>query len=64
MPKVKRCGYVFLAWKSDHSPLHVHVYKNGALVVKWDLENSRAMVGSASRRLRDLIESLEKEGLL
>jgi len=55
---------VFLAWKGDHSPRHVHVYKDGALVVKWDLDNSREMVGSASRRIRNLIEELEKEGLL
>ncbi|MBS3957501.1 MAG: DUF4160 domain-containing protein [Clostridiales bacterium] len=64
MPKLKRGGYVFLAWKGDHSPRHVHVYKDGALVVKWDLDNSREMVGSASRRIRNLIEELEKEGLL
>jgi hypothetical protein len=38
MPKVKRGGYVFLAWKGDHSPRHVHVYKDGTLIVKWDLE--------------------------
>ncbi|MBS3973587.1 MAG: DUF4160 domain-containing protein [Actinobacteria bacterium] len=64
MSKLRRGGYVFLAWKGDHSPRHVHVYKDGALVVKWDLDNSREMVGSASRRIRDLIEELKKEGLL
>jgi len=64
MPKLKRGGYVFLAWKGDHSPRHVHVYKDSTLVVKWDLESSREMVGSADRRVRDLIEGLEKEGLL
>jgi hypothetical protein len=64
MPKLKRGGYVFLAWKGDHSPRHVHVYMDSTLVVKWDLENSREMVGSANRRVRDLIEELEKEGLL
>lgn len=64
MPKVSRGGHVFLAWKGDHSPRHVHVYKDGKLVVKWDLENSREMVGSADRRVRSLIRQLGKEGLL
>lgn len=64
MPKLKRGGYVFLAWKGDHSPRHVHVYKDGTLVVKWDLDNSHEMVGSADRRIRNLIAELKKEGLL
>ena len=33
-------GYVFIAWKSDHPPRHVHVYRQGRLVVKWDLDHS------------------------
>jgi len=62
--KVKRAGYVFLAWKGDHSPRHVHVYRDGVLVVKWDLENNRPMVGVAPRKVRDLIGQLMVEGLL
>jgi len=53
-----------MAWKGDHSPRHVHVYKDGRLVVKWDLEEDRTIEGSASRRVRDLIRELEQEGLL
>lgn len=64
MPKVRRAGYVFFAWKGDHSPRHVHVYRDGVLVVKWDLENDRAMAGEAPRKVRDLIRQLEAEGLL
>ena len=64
MTKVKRAGYVFLAWKGDHSPRHVHVYRDGVLVVKWDLENNRPMVGVAPRKVRDLIGQLMVEGLL
>lgn len=64
MPKIKRCGYVFLAWEGDHSPRHVHVYRDGALIVKWDLEHSCEMSGTADRRVRDVIEDLEKRGLL
>jgi hypothetical protein len=40
------------------------VYRDGKLVVKWDLDNKKPMRGSASRRVIELIEELESEGLL
>ena len=64
MGKVRRGGYVFVTWKADHTPRHVHVYRDGKLVVKWDLDNKKPMKGEASRRLLDLIDELESEGLL
>ena len=64
MPRIRRGGYVFLAWKGDHGPRQVHVFRHGQLVVKWDLENRLPIVGSASRRLRRLIDELVKEGRL
>lgn len=64
MGKVRRGNYVFLSWKGDHSPRHVHVYRDSKLVVKWDLENQQPMQGKADRRLRSLIEELENEGIL
>jgi hypothetical protein len=42
----------------------VHVYKDGRLVVKWNLESGYAMEGSASGRVKALILELEREGLL
>ena len=64
MGKVRRGGYIFLAWKGDHPPRHVHVYREGKLVVKWDLENRKPMKGAAPRRVLKLIRKLELEGLL
>jgi hypothetical protein len=64
MVKVRRGNYVFLTWIGDHSPRHVHVYRRGSLVVKWDLENWLPMQGKANRKLRRLIEELDREGLL
>jgi hypothetical protein len=55
---------VFLVWKGDHSPRHVHVYKDGRLILKWDLENRKAMKGKPTKRVLALIEQLEEEGLL
>jgi hypothetical protein len=62
--KVRRGNYVFLTWKGDHTPRHVHVYRQGRLVVKWDLENRQPMRGRASARLLRLIRELEDEGAL
>lgn len=64
MAKIRRGGYVFLTWKSDHPPRHVHVYRQGKLLVKWDLDNKKPMKGKASRRVLRLIRELESEGLL
>jgi hypothetical protein len=64
MGKIRRGGYVFITWKGDHSPRHVHVYRDGRLVVKWDLENGKAMSGRATRKILQLIDELEQEGLL
>ena len=64
MSKIRRRGYVLLAWKSDHGPRHVHVYKESKLIVKWDLENDRAMKGTAPRSVVELIRELQREGRL
>jgi hypothetical protein len=64
MGKVRRGGYVFITSKSDHAPRHVHIYRDGELVVKWDLESQRPMRGGVTRRLLRLIGELEQEGLL
>lgn len=64
MGKLRRGGYIFVTWKGDHAPRHVHVYRDGKLVVKWDLDHKNAMGGKATRRVRELIAELESEGLL
>jgi len=40
------------------------VYRDGKLVVTWDLDNKTAMKGAATRRILKLIAELELEGLL
>jgi len=62
--KYRRGGFIFITWKSDHAPRHVHVYRDGKLVVKWDLDNKKPMKGSASAQVLALIADLESEGLL
>ena len=64
MGKIRRGGYVFVTWKSDHPPRHVHVYRDGRLIVKWDLDNMKPMKGRATARVLEIIETLEAEGIL
>jgi hypothetical protein len=62
--KERRGGYIFITWKGDHPPRHVHVYRDSELIVKWDLDNQLPMQGAATRRILKLIAELEHEGLL
>ena len=64
MARIRRGDYTFLTWIGDHTPRHVHVYRDGKLIVKWDLENRMPMMGIANRRILRLIDELESEGLL
>lgn len=64
MSRFRRGGFVFVTFVGDHAPRHVHVYRDGRLVVKWDVEHGEAMEGAASRTVRRLIEELVGEGKL
>ena len=64
MGKVRRGNYVFIWWKGDHGPKHVHVYRGSNLVVKWDLEARTPMKGKPTARILELIRQLESEGIL
>ena len=64
MSKIRRGGYVFVTWVGDHAPRHVHVYRDGRLVVKWDLDRWQPMVGAAPIRVRKLLAELVEEDLL
>lgn len=64
MPRIRRGGYLFISWVGDHSPRHVHVYRDNRLVVKWDLDNRLPMLGKATARVRRLLGELVEEGKL
>lgn len=64
MGKIRRGNYVFVTWVGDHPPRHVHVYKDGKLAVKWDLEHRLAIRGKANRQILKWIAELEREGRL
>jgi hypothetical protein len=64
VPRIRRDGYLFVSWVGDHSPRHVHVYRDNRLVVKWDLDNRLPMQGKLTARVRRLLEQLLEEGKL
>lgn len=64
MGKIRRGGLIFVTWVGDHAPRHVHVYRDGVLIVKWDLERQLPIKGAASTKVRALIAELEAEGEL
>jgi hypothetical protein len=42
----------------------MHDYRDGKLIVKWDLDNQKPMKGAVTQRIVQLISELEAEGLL
>ncbi len=64
MTRIRRGGFIFLTWKGDHPPYHVHVFRDGQLILKWDLERNRSMEGQSSAFLLDLIRELRESGRL
>ena len=64
MGKLRRGGFIFVTWKGDHPPRHVHIYRDGRLVVKWNLDNQVAMKGKVTDRILRLIADLQEEGAL
>jgi hypothetical protein len=64
MTRIRRGGYIFITWKGDHPPAHVHVYRDRDLVLKWDLEHDRPIRGPAPADVRRIIHELRTERAL
>ena len=61
MGRIRRGGYIFFTSKGDHSPRHVHIYRDGVMVAKFDLEGWEVMAGNIDRRLRQILKQLREE---
>lgn len=59
MGKKRARGYLFISYKGDHAPLHVHIYRKEREIGRWDIENQRPMDDfHAGRRLRKALAEL------
>jgi len=63
MGKHRRGNYVFVSWIGDHGN-HVHVYKDGRLLVKWNIDAwcEEPGSGKASSQIKRLLRELKDEG--
>jgi hypothetical protein len=39
----KYAGYIFITYKGDHQPYHVHIRKGKREIGRWDIENQLPM---------------------
>lgn len=43
MGRKRSGGFIFVAYKGDHPPLHVHILQDGREIGRWDIENQKPM---------------------
>ena len=61
MGRIRRGGYIFEWWIGDHSPKHVHVYRDGKLVAKVEVPGMLILSGDINKKLRKILEELIRE---
>ncbi len=64
MGRIRRGGYIFFTAKGDHNPPHVHIYRDGEMVAKFDLQGWEMMAGKVDRRIKQILKRLREEGRL
>jgi hypothetical protein len=64
MTRIRRGGYIFYTWIGDHPPRHVHVVRDGVLVLKWNLDEDMSLCGIAKPAIVAIIRELQEEGRL
>lgn len=64
MPTWKRRGYIFRMYQNDHPPLHVHIFKDGKQLDRYDMENGKFMDGTVGRHKGRVLQAMQEVGLL
>jgi hypothetical protein len=66
MGKVRRGGYLFIWWKGDHDPRHVHVFDSKErLLGRVDVETKAPLDDwKPTRKAVEIINALQREGRL
>jgi len=63
MGRWKRFGVIVVRYSTDHDPPHVHVFQDGARILKFNIENWTVMEGRMTPKARKALESLRREGV-
>jgi hypothetical protein len=58
VPTWKSGGYVFRLYHSDHPPLHLHIFKDGRQIDRFDLEQAAFMDGTIGRDRGRVLQAL------
>lgn len=61
MGRIRRGGYLIDWWIGDHTPKHVHVYRDGALVAKVEIPGMLVLTGKMNHKLKRILERLIAE---
>jgi len=64
MGRIRRGRYLIDWWIGDHTPKHVHVYRNGVLVAKVEIPGLLVLSGTMTRQLGTMLEQLIEEKLI
>ena len=64
MTRIRRGNYIFKTWIGDHQPRHVHIYRDGRELARWDLDGWEPMEGRVGRRIVRILSQLRHEGKL
>ncbi len=51
-------------YKTDHPPLHVHVFHDAREVARYDIEHGEFMAGSDRRHFGRILHALKDAGLI
>lgn len=64
MPTWKSGGYVFRVYENDHPPMHCHVFKDGAELDRYNLEEGEFMDGTIGRHRGRVLRAMRAVGLI
>lgn len=64
MPTWKSNGYVFRMYENDHRPLHLHVFKDGKELDRYDLEHHTFMDDTIGRHRGRVLTALRNAKII
>jgi hypothetical protein len=59
----KHGGYIIRMYANDHPPLHVHIFRDGKQLDRWDIEHQQWMDGTIGGHHGRALEALRACGL-
>ena len=61
MGRIRCGGFLIEWWMGDHSPKHIHIYKDGRLIAKVQVPGLPLLKGSMNKKLRKILVELIQE---